>query len=121
MNFTLKQTPYYSYNMDELIKDYENMELSVNEIKEKYNIGSGAWQTVLKRLKEHGVTMRGYSKTQPVRKAKHYYFDRSIKAYRVHKYIGDDHYLFGSYKTEKEAQSRVEELKENNWEGLIDD
>lgn len=120
MNFNIKQTEYCPYNMEELIQDYNNLDLSVQEIKEKHNITSGGWQTVLKRLKEHGITMRGYNKRQCMRKAKHYYYDRSIKAYRVHKYIGDEHYLFGSYKTEKEAQSRVEELKESNWGGLID-
>lgn len=117
--FNVIENQQDSYDFQELTKDYLNLDLSVKEIKEKHNITSGGWQTVLKRLKEHGITMRGYNKRQGVRKAKHYYYDRSIKAYRVHKYIGDEYYLFGSYKTEKEAQARVEELKQNNWGGLL--
>lgn len=119
MNFTLKQTPYYSYNMDELIKDYENMELSVNEIKEKHNIGSGAWQTVLKRLKEQGVPMRGYNKPSGVRKARYYYWDKHTQSWRVYKFINGKQLGFGGYRTEKEAQARVKELKKNNWDGLL--
>ena len=117
--FNVVESKYPDYDFDELTEDYLNLDLSVKEIKEKYNITSGGWQTVLKRLKEHGITMRGYNKRQSMRKAKHYYYDRSIKAYRVHKYIGDKHYLFGIYKTEKEAQARVSELKKNGWEGLM--
>ena len=119
MNFKLKKSEYYPYNITELIKDYQNSDLSVKEIREKHNIGSGAWQTVLKRLKERGVGMRGYSKTQPVRKAKHYWFDKHSQSWRVYKFINGKQVGFGGYRTEKEAQARVEELKQNNWEGLL--
>ena len=119
MNFNIKQSEYYPYNMTELIKDYENMELSVNEIKEKHNIGSGTWQTVLKRLKERGVTMRGYSKPRGVRKARYYYWDKHSQSWRVYRFINGKYHGFGGYKLEKEAQARVEELKQNNWEGLL--
>lgn len=119
MGFNIVENNQSVLDMDELIKDYNNMNLSVKEIQKKHNIGSGAWQTVLKRLKEHGVTMRGYSKPRGVRKARYYYWDKHSQSWRVYRFINGKYHGFGGYKLEKEAQERVKELKQNNWEGLL--
>lgn len=49
---------------------------------------------------------------------KHYYKTRN-GGYKITKYINGKEHWFGSYKTEKEAQERVEELKKNNWDNMV--
>lgn len=117
MNFRIveNQSVHDTYDLNELIEDYKNMELTVKEIREKYNLTVGQWHTVLKRIKEQGVSLRGAS----YRNAKYYSFNKQYNHFRVHRVINGVHYRFGAYRTEKEAKARVDELNANNWEGLL--
>lgn len=53
------------------------------------------------------------------RKPKYYSFVKNENAFQVQKVIDGKKVYFGYYKTEEEAKARVEELKNNNWDGLL--
>lgn len=120
MNFRIIENPYDDYPFDDIIRDYTAKELTVVEIREKYDITSRKWlRDVLPVLKEWGVPLRGHSSTKrTARKFKNYYLTVEGK-FRVGKTINNKHYSFGEFKTEEEAEARVNELRENNWDGLI--
>lgn len=48
--------------------------------------------------------------------AKHYYYDKIWKRYRITKRINGKRINYGSYPSEKEAQSIVNELIKNDWD-----
>ncbi len=125
MNFKIidgtDDTPY-----DDILTDYQNLELSVAEIRTKYNLSMGKWQSITREWKQDGITLRG-RQNQRKRKytknyigAKNYSYDKRQDTYRVYKKINGKNHYFGSYDTEEEAQYRVEYLKKNNWEGLLE-
>jgi len=49
---------------------------------------------------------------------KNYRFDESLNKYRVYKWFNGKCKHFGAYENESDAQARVSELRENNWNGL---
>lgn len=53
------------------------------------------------------------------RKPKYYTFIKNENAFQVQRFIGGVKVYFGYYRTEDEAKARVEELKNNNWDGLL--
>lgn len=125
MNFNIidgtDDTPY-----DDILTDYQNLELSVAEIRTKYGLSMGKWQSITRQWKQDGITLRG-RQNQRKRKytknyigAKNYSYDKRQDTYRVYKKINGKNHYFGSYDTEEEAQYRVEYLKKNNWEGLLE-
>lgn len=117
MNFRIveNQSVHDTYDLNELIEDYKNMELTVKEIREKYDLTRGQWCTVLKRIKEQGVPLRSAS----YRNAKYYHFNKQENKFKVERILNGVDCYFGTYRTEKEAKARVDELNANNWEGLL--
>ena len=113
------------YDYDAILQDYQNMELSVKEIQEKYGLTVGRWQNITKQWKQGSIPLRG-RKNQRKRKysesysgAKNYSLDKRAGTYRVYKNIHGKNYYFGNYGTEEEAKQRVEYLKRNRWNGLL--
>lgn len=119
MKFNIIENAEPDYNLQEIIKDYKNLNLTVEEIREKHNISRGTWQTIIKHMKKEDVPLRGYKRKKASIKGKHYCFNRLSKRYRVQRVINGEYYHFGVYATEKEAQERVEELHRNRWDGLL--
>ena len=117
MNFNIIENPDPGYNIEEVIKDYMNMDIPVKDIKEKYGITKGRWQTLLKHFKDEGIPMRTNNRlnTPP----KYYTKDKRYNRWYVQRTIRGHQYGFGAYATEEEAQARVQELHENNWNGLL--
>ena len=125
MNFNIIDG-YDDIDYDTLLEDYRNLELSVKEIQKKHGLTIGKWQSITREWKEKGIKLRG---RQNQRKnhypgeyigAKNYYYSKSIGKYTVSKHINGKYYYFGTFGTEEEAQARVKELRENNWDGLLE-
>ena len=110
---------------DSILTDYQNLDLTVKEIRTKYNLSMGKWQTIQKQWKQDGIPLRNLQ-NKPPRKhtrnfigAKNYSYDKRTGKYRVFKTINGKQYFFGYFDTEEEAQHRVKYLRMNNWEGLL--
>ena len=58
MNFRVVENPEPEYDINEVIKDYTNLKLTVKQIREKHGIGRTRWQNILKEMEEKGVTLR---------------------------------------------------------------
>ena len=110
---------------DSILEDYQNLDLTVREIKEKHGISDGRWQTITRHWREQGIPLRGRMNRKKHRyiatpfASKNYTYDKRNGVYKVYKKIEGKTYLFGSYGTEEEAKQRVEELKKNKWNGLL--
>lgn len=49
---------------------------------------------------------------------RNYRFDKGLNLFRVYKWFNGKIKYFGNYEKEEDAQKRVDELRENNWNGL---
>ena len=116
MNFRIVENADKGYDEQDVIKDYLNHDIPVREIKEKYGISDGSWVTLLKHWKKDGIPIRsGRNRDNP----RYYIFDKRYGRWSVVRTIHSRTHNFGRYDTEEEAQNRVKELKENNWNGLL--
>lgn len=117
MKFNIIENPDPGYNIEDVQKDYQNPDITVKEIREKYGITPGAWKNILRHWKNEGVPLR--SNCRLTRKPNYYTLDKRYGIWYVQRTVKNRCYRFGGYKTEEEAKARVEELHENNWEGLL--
>lgn len=118
MNFNINENPDYNLTDYESIKkDYISSDLTVKEIQTKYSLEKRDWNEFLRQIKSENIPVRDGSTWY--KQVKNYCYNIKSKKWEVYKYINYKRYFFGGYKTEKEAQNRVEELKRNNWEGLL--
>ncbi|WP_296885109.1 hypothetical protein [uncultured Methanobrevibacter sp.] len=112
------------FDHEAILQDYQNLDLTVREIKEKYDIGDSKWQTITRHWKEAGIPLRGR-----MNRKKHQYITTPFASknyskttsgrYRVYKKIKGVNYYFGVFDSEEEARAKVEELRQNNWDGLL--
>ena len=58
MNFKVIENADPTYNLDEVIKDYTNTDLTVAEIQKKHNITRGQWKNLMKKFHKNGVPTR---------------------------------------------------------------
>ena len=59
MNFKIVENPEPDYNIEEIIQDYQNLDLTVKEIREKHGIGKSRWdKNILNQIRERGVPLR---------------------------------------------------------------
>ena len=119
MNFNIIENPRDDYNLDEIIQDYTNLELPVTKIREKYGLSQGKWERILKEMREKDVPIRDKHYNRYLKLGKYYYYNKKLGLYHIIRVFKGKHYSFGYFKTEKEAQERVEELHENGWDGLL--
>ena len=125
MNFNIVNG-HDNFDYEQIKKDYQNLDLSVKTIREKYDLSMGKWQRITKQFKEDGIPLRNRHRqservyrTKKFSGAKNYYYDKITMKWRVIKYIGGKCYYFGSYVEEQDAIDKVRELRQNNWEGLL--
>ena len=115
MNFNIIENPEPEYNIEEIIQDYNNYNIRVSEIQAKHGITRSTWHnTILRKLREHKVPLR-----DPRIHYKPRYYYKIGKRYRVQRVINGKCKYFGYYNTIEEAQAKVKELEENNWNGLL--
>lgn len=105
------------YNLEEVIKDYLNTELSTTEIKQKHKITTRKYTKILNEIKKRGLPLRNTKHNSL--NCKYYYFNKGY--WFVKRVFNQKTYYFGTYKSEEEAKARVKELRENNWNGLEED
>ena len=103
-------TPY-----TEIIKDYQNPELTVKQIREKHNITVGQWQRILQKIKEKNIPIRGYNTPKPKTNPKHYYYNKHNRTFYVYKYINGSNQILAGFKSEAYAQKCVRLFKEYGW------
>ena len=58
MNFKVIENADPTYNIDEVIKDYTNTDLTVAEIQKKHNITRSQWKNLIKKFHKNGVPVR---------------------------------------------------------------
>ena len=118
MNFNISENPSYNLQEYELIKkDYTESDLTVTEIRAKYGLEQRDWNEFLRQIKSENIPVRDGSTWY--KQVKNYSYNIRSKKWEVHKVINNKSHFFGAYKTKEEAQNRVGELKQNNWEGLL--
>lgn len=123
MNFNIIDG-HDNIDYESVLRDYQNLDLTVREIKEKHGISDGRWQTITKHWKEAGIPLRGRMNRKKHRYiatpfASKNYTKTTSGRYRVYKKIKGVNYNFGVFDSEEEARAKVEELRQNNWEGLL--
>ena len=68
MKFNIVENAEPEYDLDEVIQDYQNLDLTVKEIREKHGIGKSRWdKIILRQIREKGVPLRDrrtFSKVQ---------------------------------------------------------
>ena len=84
-----------------------------------FGIGTSQYKRLLERFREDGIPVHqrgGVYYGTP----KYYYCTKEREDYFiVCKWINRKKHYFGFYNSEEEAKARVEELKKNNWNGLL--
>ena len=58
MNFRVVENTELEYDIDEVIKDYTNTDLTVAEIQAKHNITRSQWKNLIKKFHKNGVPTR---------------------------------------------------------------
>ena len=90
-------------------------------LRKKFGIGTSAYRRLLQEFREDGITIAHRGRVRVNSKPKYYY----VANYGGHRYwvvrrtINWKVYNFGHFKSEAEAQQKVQELEANNWEGLL--
>lgn len=115
MNFRIIENPDNDFDLEAVIKDYQNWDIPTSEIKEKYQITSRKYKQVIAEIKDRGIPLRP---RLPLH-CKYYYYKKYDKKWVVKRVFDGKAYYFGYYRTEEEAEARVKELRENNWGGLL--
>lgn len=111
VNFNLIEGDYNpNFPYDTVKKEYRDG-LPVKEIRKKHGLNNGQWSRFLKELKSEGFPLRGDN-------PRFYIHDKTRRMYKVERVINGKRVFFGYFKTEEEAQARVKQLKENNWEDI---
>ena len=117
MKFNIIENPERNYDPEEVKREYQDWNIPVKDIQEKYDIHRSEWRTLLKQWSEEGIPLRSNRNRNST--PKYYTKDTRYDSYRVMRTINSRRRYFGSYPTEEEAQKRVQELEANNWEGLL--
>lgn len=97
---------YTKYN--QIKEDYQNG-MKVKDIKAKYNLTDGSWQSYRKELINDGFIELKRNCREPK------YYTLHQGRFCVQKVINKRKYHIASFKTEKEAQKCVELMKQCNW------
>ena len=58
MNFKVIENADPTYNIDEVIKDYTNTDLTVTEIRQKHGISQSQWKNLMKKFHKQGIPTR---------------------------------------------------------------
>lgn len=115
MNFNLIENPDPYENINEFADDYNSHKYFIYELCDKYDWNKNTYRKVRREAIERGLIKdERYvcNKTIP----KNYYYHKDSGLYCVVKTVNQERIYFGGYKTEKEAQLVVEELKKCNWD-----
>lgn len=102
----VKKWVYFIDEHPEVIEDYKNVDLSTNDILEKYGLSKNQWACLMAAIrKQIGVSRRECRNIKNYYKNKQGYF--IIQKNNVH---------YGRTKDEDEAKRIVEWLKEHDWD-----
>ena len=109
--------------------DYEEIKQAYLEgvrgrkLREMFGIGTSQYTRILVRFREDGIIVPQKGNVVVNNEPKYYQRNmcNGICYWVVSRTVNWKRHYFGRYKTEAEAQARVKELKENNWEGVFDD
>lgn len=112
-----------SIDYEQAKKDYING-IRGNRLRNKHQIGRSQYIRLLTRFKDDGVPVP--LRRTPINEKQHYnpknysrVLGKGNPAFQVVKTIKGKKHTFGNYKTEAEAQIRVNELRQNDWDGLL--
>lgn len=105
--------------LENIKKDYLNLDYTVKDIKAKYNLKEYEWSKIRDYLVGKGMPLRKINGFSFLNKNAKYYYKTRAKTYVVKRTFNRKMVYFGSYPSEELAQRRVAELEESNWEGRI--
>lgn len=90
----------------------------------QYGVGRSQYRTLLQRFADDGVEVK--LRRTPIYEKPHYNpkhisrrLVKGIAYWTVTKWINGELHYFGNYKSKAKAEQRVKELKQNNWNGLM--
>ena len=117
MNFKIKEQKTINYNQ---AKEAYQQGIKGKKLRRMFNLGTSQYMALLKDFRAEGLPVKTTS-NKPKREIKKYYkhLCKGITYWSVSKIKNGETHYFGHYKTQAEAEARVKELKENNWEGLL--
>ena len=120
MEFNIVESKTLNY--EEVKQAYLNG-IRGNRLRKKFGIGRSQYTRLLNRFREDGIIIPKKGNVAINNTPKYYYNNicNGIPYWTVSRTINYKHHYFGHYKTEAEAQQRVKELQENNWDGVFDD
>ena len=58
MKFNIIENSLPDYDIDEVIQDYTNTDLTVKEIKQKHGISQSQWKNLMKKFHKQGIPTR---------------------------------------------------------------
>ena len=124
MNFNIVENADDEYDYEAIKKDYANLSIPVKEIRDKHGLSAAKWYRIVKQFKAEGMPLRNKYTHAPREYNSHAlsaknYTKNKIGKFVVAKRIKGKHHYFGTYETEQEAIARVQELRENGWNGFI--
>lgn len=94
----------------EQIKQDLSNKIPIGEIKSKYGLSDGKWQTFRKELLADGLAVKNKDKPEPK------YYSPFRGGYVVQKVINHHKYHIGAFKKESDAKLCVKLMKECNWD-----
>ena len=121
MKFNIKEQSTIPYNeiKEDYLKGYR-----YPYIHQKYGCGRSQYGRLLQRFKDDGVDVK--LKRTPTKNKAHYNptnihrrLVKGIPYWVVTKTIKGQTHYYGNYKKLAEAEQKRNELKQNNWEGLL--
>lgn len=105
--------------------DYEEAKTAyLNGIKgmrfrKMFGIGTSQYTRLLERFREDGIPITPIGGVYRGKPKNYYCINVQYGYWVVCKWFNRKKHYFGMYKSEAEAKARVEELKKNNWNGLL--
>lgn len=90
-------------------------------LRKQFGIGTSRYKRLLDEFRADGIIVPKRGRTRINKPVKNYYFAEygMYRYWVVKKTINNTIHHFGHYKSEAEAQKRVQELKSNHWNGLL--
>ena len=114
VNFKVIENDYIDRESEfqEWVRLY-NSEMLVKDINKKLNVSPYMYKKYRKRALQEGLIKDRRKEYKPK-----YYYKSNTGTYKVHHRNSEGKIIYyGTYKTQKEAEARVDELIKNNWGG----
>lgn len=117
----IENAPRKEINLEEFEEDFKLKEMTIKELKQKYDIGEAEYRRLKKELAEKGVyRTTPYGRKPKPKRIRHSNWGKNYSyrdgAWNISKIINGKSLFYGRYKTENDAQKVVIELRKCDWD-----